>query len=742
MNNVNMLQKSFCTGCGLCESVCPVHAIKMAENGEGFVFPIVTDKCIHCGLCAKKCPIISQSYCFNEQAEQCFAMQASDDVREKSSSGGVFFEIANDTIKKGGVVCAAAFNKEQDVLQHVIVDKKEDIDKLLKSKYVKSSTRFVFEKVKAEVDKGKTAVFCGCPCQVAAMKQFLGSENEKLVTIDLLCHGAPSPLAYKHFLAEKNSQHKQIKKVDFRDKRKGWGTNLTIEYEDNTSVEEEYNGTYFRAFLSGLNMMESCYSCPWSAKRRTGDITLGDFWGVEKYNPAWNDKKGTSLVLCNTKKGSDCIEKIKRKLKLAEELSFHDMFETSKEINWALHTPTPKNSMRKCFFRHLKKDGFYKATRYAERAIMDVGIVGWWVQNNRSNYGSTLTDYALGKYLESLGHSVAFISPPNFDRQYAGDFNKRYNYRMTAKYSYDDMKENNKYIDSFVVASDVLWFYDAMIQTGYTHMLDFVDDNKKKIAYSASFGKIDKFIPKEEQPRVKYLLSRFDFISMREEQGVEILRDKFNIPSVRMLDPVFLCDIGEWDKIIANATTKPEGDFVFAYLMDPTPQKAADIKEFAKRCGCKVAAIPDRQDNYEEKKKILKDCGLIDNATLEDYLYAFKNAKYVITDSFHGMCFSIIFRKSFYALVNRARGASRFESLATLFGLSNRLIESTAEIRNLSRENSELNYLTVEKYIEEEIEKSKEWLNSALSDPKKDIAIDRCTLLENEFYLLKKRINL
>ena len=176
--------------------------------------------------------------------------------------------------------------------------------------------------------------------------------------------------------------------------------------------------------------------------------------------------------------------------------------------------------------------------------------------------------------------------------------------------------------------------------------------------------------------------------------------------------------------------------------MDPTPQKAADIKEFAKRCGCKVAAIPDRQDNYEEKKQILKDCGLINNATLEDYLYAFQNAKYVITDSFHGMCFSIIFRKSFYALVNRARGASRFESLAKLFNLSNRLIESTADLRAFSRENSVLNYLAMEKNIEEEIDKSKAWLNASLSAPKKDIEIDRCTILENEFYLLKKRINL
>lgn len=741
MNNVNILAREYCTGCSLCANVCPVKAIDMVANEEGFLFPEINKNCVNCGLCAQKCPVLSQSFEKNSGIVASYAIQSSDIDRAISSSGAAFKVFASAAIKAGGVACGAAFNDDFTRIEHTIVTKQKSLNILFKSKYVQSDVGDVYKQIKTYLDSGAEAVFSGCPCQVAALKRFLNRAYVNLITIDLLCHGVPSPMAYRLFLKEYNPDNKPIKRVDFRDKSLGWGTNLTIEFQNGEIIREPYNGTYFRAFLSGLNMRESCFSCQWADKKRAGDITIGDFWGCEQYNSAWNDKKGTSLVICNTQKGNDFVNSCKSQFKLFEIIPYEDAYRVSEKINWALHTPTPKNPMRKCFFDHLRLYGFNNAARYAQKQLLDVGIVGWWIQNDRSNYGSTLTDYALGKYIESLGLSVAFISPPNFNREYAGEFNKKYGYRMTAQYDYSSMKENNKYIETFVVASDVLWFYDAMIQTGYTHMLDFVDDRKKKIAYAASFGKIDKFIPDEEMPKAKYLLGRFDAISMREQQGVDVLKDKFSLNSTRVLDPVFLCEQKHWDVISDNSKLNIEGDFVFAYLMDPTPEKAQELRVFASRHSCKLITIPDRQNNYQDKAKILENYGLIRNASLEDYLYCFKNAKYAVTDSFHGLCFSIIYRKPFYALINRARGASRFEDLAKVFKLNSRLIENMRELNSKPYKNDELDYMNNEKYIAYEIAKSKNWLIAQLNSDKKPIAIDELTKLNYELYSLRQQIN-
>jgi hypothetical protein len=202
-------------------------------------------------------------------------------------------------------------------------------------------------------------------------------------------------------------------------------------------------------------------------------------------------------------------------------------------------------------------DSFTRSLSYAQQARMDVGILGWWIETPYSNYGSTLTDYALYRYLTDKGLSVAMVSPPGFDRAYAGVFNKKYRYRMTANYSKADMKENNKYIDSFVVASDVLWYYDAFIRQGFNFLLDFVDDSKRKISYSTSFGNTVKFFPDSEMPYAKYLMQRFDHVSVREVDGVKICKERFEVDATQVLDPVFICDMKNWEEIEKNATRKP-----------------------------------------------------------------------------------------------------------------------------------------------------------------------------------------
>lgn len=741
IKNIKLLDKTLCTGCGLCLNVCPFGAIKMKADDEGFLFPDVDGKCTQCGLCAKKCPQLSHKVLENGRAE-CYAAQCEEPLRGSGSSGGVFAALAENIIHKKGAVCGAAFDNNFRELSLVSVTDQEHLKKLYKSKYVQSNVGKIYSETKERLERGETVLFSGCPCQIDALNTFLGKRYENLITVDILCHGVPSPLAYKKFLEEvSEGGNKQIVSVDFRDKKYGWGTLLSVAFADKTVHYDYYNGNYFRAFLSGLSMRESCFRCKYSQFARVGDITLGDFWGVKNYKASFDDGKGTSLIICNTPKGKRFLEEIKQRFAVLEQVPNKTVLEISEKANAALVRPTYKPQMRRCFFYHLKKgDSFSKSLRYAETSLLDVGILGWWNETPRSNYGSTLTNFALYRYILSLGLSAAMVSPPNFDRKYAGEFNKRYRYRMTAKYTSQEMAENNKYIDTFIVASDVLWYYDAFIKTGYFFMLDFVNDDKRKISYATSFGNTQRFFPKEEILKAHTLLNRFDGVSVREYEGVEICKNRLGITAAQVLDPVFICDRANYDELANNADRKTRGKFLFVYMLDPTPEKAEILGKIAKKLHLQLVAITDKQFNAEEKANILKKYGILEQASIEELVYHIKKADFIVTDSYHGMCFSLIFRKSFLALVNRARGASRFETLAEDFKIQDRMIENLREALDKPYLLQAMDYSEISNRIEEETERSKQWLNNALfSDRNKQFI--NSEILEEEIIRLKDIVN-
>lgn len=714
-NNIKILNKDLCTGCELCSNVCPFDAIEMKANEEGFLFPEVNNKCTQCGLCAKKCPQLSEKAIKKEESE-CYAVRCNEALRASGSSGGVFAALSEYIIEKKGVVCGAAFKSDFHEVSLVSITDKGSLNKLYKSKYVQSNVGKIYSETKERLERGEKVLFSGCPCQIDALNTFLGKEYKNLVTVDILCHGVPSPLAYKKFLEEvSDGGNKPIVSVDFRDKKYGWGTLIKVEFADKTIHYDYYNGNYFKAFLSGLSMREGCFSCKYAQFARVGDITLGDFWGVKNYKTTLDDGNGTSLIICNTTKGKAILDEIKKKFSIIERVPQKTVIQIAEKANAALVRPTYKPQMRNCFFYHLKKgDSFSKSLRYAETSLLDVGILGWWIETPRSNYGSTLTNYALYRYILSLGLSVAMVSPPNFDRKYAGEFNKKYRYRMTAKYTEKEITENNRYIDTFIVASDVLWYYDAFIKTGYFFMLDFVNDDKRKISYATSFGNTQRFFPKEEILKAHMLLSRFDGISVREYEGVEICKSRLGIQATHVLDPVFICDRANYDELVDNAERKTKGNFLFAYMLDPTPEKAEKLKKIATKLQLRIITITDKQFNAEEKANILREYGLLEQGSIEDLIYHIKNADFIVTDSYHGMCFSLIYRKTFLALINRARGASRFETLAEDFQIKERMIENLQEALDNPYLLKNMDYNGISDRIREETERSKQWLNSAL----------------------------
>lgn len=719
MKRIDNLETKFCTGCATCSQICPVHAIEMLCNSEGFLYPkINSNLCINCGLCAKMCPALKTNNNDQKEEAKVFACWAKDEMRAKGSSGGIFACIAEFIIDHGGIVYGAAFENGCRKLRHVGVTSKGDLYKIYKSKYLQSEISNSYIEVKNYLEENKLVLFSGTPCQVDGLKSFLQKDYDNLYTIDILCHGVPSPMAYNKFLDE-IANDKKIEKVDFRDKKYGWGTLLNVTLENGIVHYDYYNGNYFRAFLSGLSMRESCFTCKYSHPKRVGDITLGDFWGVSNYQKSLDDKKGTSLVLCNSIKGLNLFEKIIENWQKKVPVPYDKAIEISVKANAALVRPTWKPEMRKCFFKHLKNgDAFSKSLRYAEKAIMDIGLLGWWIETPRSNYGSTLTNFALYRYLSDEGYSVAFISPPGFDRKNAGKFNLDNRYRMTAKYSIDQMKENNKYIDTFIVGSDVLWYYDAFIKSGYMFLLDFVQDDKKKISYSTSFGNTKKFFPKNEMFKAKCLLERFDKIAVREFEAVDICKKKFDVEATQVLDPVFLCSLDSWFKLANSAERKTTGKYLFAYILDPDKEKVENILAFASKKKLTVVSITDKQFNPEQKMDVLNTCGVLKNASINEFIYHMINAEYVVTDSYHGLCFSLIFKKQFAVLVNKNRGASRFETLSKLFNIEQEMLEHISELNTTKCLHKIIDYDQLTPIIEKEIKRCQNWLIEAISSDK------------------------
>lgn len=739
MKKIDALNKVHCTGCSACFNACPVQAIEMKRDCDGFLFPEINETCIDCGLCASVCPALTEA--LHLQGEpQSYAVWAKQKQRESGSSGGVFACLAEHTIDRGGVVYGAAFEAGCRTLRHIGVQDKDALPRIYKSKYVQSEAGGIYAEVKTNLEHGQPVLFSGCPCQVDALKAYLGKDYENLYTVDILCHGVPSPFAYNRFLDEV-SKGREIVSVDFRDKKYGWGTLINVTFADGSVHYDHYNGNYFKAFLSGLSMREACLHCKYAQPNRVGDITLGDFWGVDNYAKEWNDKKGTSLVLCNSEKGAKLFDDVTEKIERKENIPYHTVVEISKKANAALVRPTWPPEMRKCFFHHLKKgDSFSKSLRYAEKAIMDVGILGWWIETPKSNYGSTLTCYALYRFLSDEGYSVTFVSPPGFDRKGAGKFNLENGYRMTAKYSMEQMPENNKYIDSFIVGSDVLWYYDAFIKTGYTFLLDFVNENRKKISYSTSFGNTARFFPKEEMLKARTLINQFDHVAVREFEAVDICKNRFGVDATQVLDPVFLCDHSNWERLANRAETKTQGKYLFAYMLDPDERKAKEIKALAERLNLNVVSITDKQFEPERKNDVLKDCGVIKGASINDFIYHIKNADYVVTDSYHGFCFSLVFRKQFATLVNRTRGASRFETLSSLIGVEDRMIEDISELSTNPKINEQVDYAVLSAVIDRETERCRKWLIHAVSTEKKVKQVSETNLLVQELLALKERV--
>lgn len=317
-NNINSIGiKKKCTGCRMCEQICPKGAIKISENKEGFLEPIVDKKkCINCGLCLRRCP--QHNDIINRNVPiKCYAAKNKNKIELiNGSSGSIFAIIANYVLESNGEVYGATFQKDLKV-KTTMANDKEKLNELMGSKYIQSDTNSTFKQVKLSLEKNVLVLYVGTPCQIAGLKSFLNKEYENLITIDLVCHGVPSnKLFQKYIQSIEKKFNSKIEQYYFRNKEKnGWGLNIKIKFENGKTKYSKANlDPYFKTFLDGKTYREVCYNCKYANLNRVGDITLADFWGIEKEHPDFNSDLGASAVLINSKKGKDIFEEVRNNL--------------------------------------------------------------------------------------------------------------------------------------------------------------------------------------------------------------------------------------------------------------------------------------------------------------------------------------------------------------------------------------------------------------------------------------------
>lgn len=357
-----------CCGCNACEMVCGKKAITMIEDEYGFRFPqIDTGKCVGCGSCQKVC-------CINNDVELCkpgtvyAASYKNKEISAKSASGGIFAALTKQVLTEGGIVFGSAYTKQFDV-EVVPIEKIEDLPRLQGSKYVQSSMNSSFLKIKSELQTGRTVLFCGVPCQVEALKRFLGRSYENLLLVDIVCHGVPSNRMlkdYLSFLADKKKM--EVQSIQFRTKTKGQNVYGEIAYRQVSHTGEiayrqepliSYKSSYYKLFLNCQIFRDSCYHCKFAGTKRPGDISLCDYWGIEDEHPDFVKEvekeglAGISAIMLNTNAGIDFFERLKQEFVLGE-----STVEQVAKHNPQLQAPSVETAERKQVLDCYRQSGY------------------------------------------------------------------------------------------------------------------------------------------------------------------------------------------------------------------------------------------------------------------------------------------------------------------------------------------------------------------------------------------------
>lgn len=362
---IQIFDKHNCCGCSSCVQICPKQCIVLEEDEKGFKYPIVhKEHCVKCGLCEKVCPFLTRGIS-HSPIEVYAANNPDETVRMKSSSGGIFSMLAETILNENGVVFGACFDDKWNVI-HDYAQTKDGLEKFRGSKYVQSSIGHTYQKAFEFLKNGRKVLFSGTPCQILGLKNFLKKEYENLLTVDVVCHGVPSPLVWRSYLEYVNPNNKRISFVNFRDKSRGWKNYSYLIKSDDEILVDEYasSSLYLLGFSLNLTLRPSCYKCPAKNLNSGSDVTLSDCWGNLEKNDIYDDDKGISAVIVNSLKGKSFLDKIIQNKK-------NLTFEFIQKYNPSVSNSTIEPYCSKTFW-----------TLFKEHGVKSVGIVHYKLKKN------------------------------------------------------------------------------------------------------------------------------------------------------------------------------------------------------------------------------------------------------------------------------------------------------------------------------------------------------------------------
>lgn len=349
-------EKKDCCGCSACMTVCPKSAIAMKPDEKGFLYPeIDKEKCVSCGLCVKTCSFQNgYETPLNFETPVVYAVKHKNpDERKTSRSGGMFAAVCDWILSKEGAIYGAGYGDNFYVM-HKRAENKEQAFEFKGSKYVQSDMNTIYSQVIQDLKNDKYVLFSGTACQTAGLYSCLKNVNtDKLVVCDIVCHGTPSPYVWKDYLEYSRKKYKSnITKVDFRDKAYGWNTHIESLYFENGKKISTY--MYSKLFSKCIMFRPSCSICKYTNTRRPSDITLADFWGIDKAVSDFNDNKGVSLIFVNTEKGKRIFEEISPALDYRE-----SCLENCMQPN--LQSPSVFDDNTDEFWKNYKENGLKQA---------------------------------------------------------------------------------------------------------------------------------------------------------------------------------------------------------------------------------------------------------------------------------------------------------------------------------------------------------------------------------------------
>ena len=340
-----------CCGCEACVQACPSGALLMRRNDEGFLYPFVdSGKCVHCGACENACPLKHPQSPIRHRLH-LFAVRIRErTILAESSSGGAFTGLARDILAEGGVVFGAVWDARQQIVMHQRVEDERALERIRGSKYVQSKIGNAYLEARTALNAGRKVLFSGTPCQLAGLRAFLGKDYPNLISVDIVCHGVPSPSVLSAYLEEERAA--PVEEIRFRDKSVGWKNfSLTTKTSSKTVNRGSLSkNPYLLGFLSNLFLRPSCYACP--ANKLVSDITLADYWNVGAVFEDWDDDLGVSAVIVSSERGLDLLQRAGKRLDIRE-TPLAPFFTANRNVLMS----SPRHPLRRRFMRKFAAGG-------------------------------------------------------------------------------------------------------------------------------------------------------------------------------------------------------------------------------------------------------------------------------------------------------------------------------------------------------------------------------------------------